>query len=171
MSGRHPTSSIPSPEYSRRLWCRCEARPPRGRPGDDCPGERSQAAAQRSRHEQGMTGLSSAEHGPKTQAIGGFQRARETTAERLLGARADLEPQVQQPLISRHGRGPNPANCSHFCSHLATPEPINPVRTGACKPTTASLLSSRSLVRIQQGAFQSGPDCSAKRPCRNRLSG
>ncbi len=41
-----------------------------------------------------MTGLSSAEHGPKPQAINGFQRARETTAERLLGARADLEPQV-----------------------------------------------------------------------------
>ena len=57
-SGRHPTSSIPSTEYPRRLWRRCEARPPKGRPGDECPGERSQAAAQRSRHEQGMTGLS-----------------------------------------------------------------------------------------------------------------
>ena len=67
-----------------------------------------------------------------------------------------------------HGRGPNPANCAHFCAHLATPEPINPVRAGVCKPATASLLSSRSLVRIQRGAF-----CLAKRqqelfPCYRR---
>ena len=34
-----------------------------------------------------------------------------------------------------------------------------------------SLLSSRSMVRIHQGAFQSGLSFSAKKPCCNRVSG
>ena len=54
-----------------------------------------------------------------------------------------------------HSRGTNPSNCSHFCSHLADFAPTNPVRTWVYESTTASLLSSRSLVRIQQGAFNS----------------
>ena len=52
--------------------------------------------------------------------------------------------------------GPNLADCSHFCSHLVDFGPANPVTAGLFKPTTANLLNSRSMVRIHQGAFQSG---------------
>lgn len=58
-----------------------------------------------------------------------------------------------QPLERRRAEASSSANCSHFCSHLANLRPNNPVTARLLKPTTASLLSSRSLVRIQQGAF------------------
>ena len=64
-----------------------------------------------------------------------------------------ITPPSKEP-VGGHSRGRNPANCSHFCSHLADFAPTNPVRTWVYESTTASLLSSRSLVRIQQGAFK-----------------
>ena len=60
-----------------------------------------------------------------------------------------------QPLERRRAEASSSANCSHFCSHLANFRPKNTVAARLLKPTTASLLSSRSLVRIQQGAFRS----------------
>jgi hypothetical protein len=58
-----------------------------------------------------------------------------------------------QPLERRRAEASSSANCSHFCSHLANLRPSNPVTARLLKPTTASLLSSRSMVRIHQGAF------------------
>lgn len=100
-----------------------------------------------------MTGRSTGERGPKPLAIDGFQQSSQAAAERLLGARTGLDPQARQPLRRRRSRGRNPANCSHFCSHLADFGPTDPVRAGVYERTTASLLSSRSCVRITQGAL------------------
>ena len=63
---------------------------------------------------------------------------------------------------SRSDGGPRespPVNCSHFCSHLAGFPFNNPVAAGLCWPSTESLLSSRSWVRITQGAL---PETAAK---------
>ena len=58
-----------------------------------------------------------------------------------------------QPLGRRCAEASYPANCSHFCSHLVNFPPENPVVAWLFKPTTANLLSSRSCVRITQGAL------------------
>jgi len=47
----------------------------------------------------------------------------------------------------------NPANCSHFCSHLTDLEPKSPVVTWLLPSMTCRLLSGRSMVRVHQGAF------------------
>jgi hypothetical protein len=84
----------------------------------------------------------SAEIGPQPQATDGIQQGRQAAAERLLGARTDCS-------------GRNPAICS-YRSHLTNLATTNPVTTRVCGKATASLPSSRSLVRIQQGAFPVG---------------
>jgi hypothetical protein len=58
-----------------------------------------------------------------------------------------------QPLERRHAEASSSANCSHFCSHLANLRPKNLVAARLLKPATVSLLSSRSCVRITQGAL------------------
>jgi hypothetical protein len=67
--------------------------------------------------------------------------------------RAPPRRSAPKPLGWRPTRVARPVNYSHFCSHLAGFPFNNPVEAGLCWPSTESLLSSRSWVRITQGAL------------------
>jgi hypothetical protein len=122
--------------------------------------------------EQGVTALGiSAEHGPKPQAIDGCSRAANPPLSGSLALALASILRPDNPSDEGAAGGGNPANCSHFCSHLADFGPTDPVRAGVYERTTASLLSSRSMVRIHQGAFQSEPEFSAQKPFCYRLLG